>query len=365
MMVPVGRLILVRTVPRGQLVNAMARMTLPALVGPAIGPLLGGFIVTYASWQWIFFINVPIGLIGLFFVLRLIPNLKEARPDPFDLAGFAFSAVSLACLMFGLEHIGRGEMAPGAVVGTIAVGLVFGWLYLRRARRVARPVLDPTLFRHKSYLAAVIGGSLFRVGVGAVPFLVPVMLQIGFGLSAFQSGSLTFIAAVGALLMKPMTAPIFRRFGFRSVLLVNALLSGAILISYGFFKPETAHWFIMATLLVGGLFRSLQFSGLNTLAYAEISQAETSRANTLSSVMQQLSLSAGVAVGAMVLHLTQLFASKGALTAGDFLPAFLTVGLLSCVSALFFLRLPRDAGDEISGHRAALSKAADVVDSSD
>ncbi len=365
MMVPVGRLILLKTVPKDQLVSAMATMTLPALVGPALGPLVGGFIATYASWRWIFFINVPIGLLGLGLVLSLIPNVKEAEREPFDATGFVLSALALAALMFGLENVGHGVLPPWAVAGVLAAGVTAAWLYLRHARRVERPVLDPTLFRLPTYSASVLGGTLFRIGIGAVPFLMPLLLQVGFGWTAFEAGSLTFAGAVGALAMKTMAPPILRRVGFRRVLIANALLSGLILMSYAAFRPDTAPWVILVALLAGGFFRSLQFTGLNSLAYAEVPQRRMSRANTLSTVMQQIALSLGVAVGALVLSLTQLWTGGAALAPADFVPAFLTVGVMACVSALFFVPLPADAGAEISGHgrrQKAVSEAVEAAD---
>lgn len=366
MMVPVARLILLRSVPKDQLVQAMARMTLPALIGPALGPLVGGALSTYASWRWIFFINVPIGLLGLGLALTLIPNHREESAEPFDGVGFGLCALALPAFLFGFENVGRDLLPPSLVAGLLAVALAATLLYLRHARRVDRPILDPALLRLPTYAASIYGGTLFRIGIGAVPFLVPVMLQIGFGLSAFESGALTFVGAAGALTMKALARPILRRAGFRRVLLVNALVSGVFLVGHGFFRPDTPHLIILAVLLAGGFFRSLQFTAMNSLIYAEVPDSMTSRANTLALVMQQLSLTLGIAVGATALHLTVTW-SGGPLDAVAFVPAFTLVGLLACVSGLFFWRLPADAGAEISGHRigndnAAKSRLTDAAD---
>ncbi|MET0307335.1 MAG: DHA2 family efflux MFS transporter permease subunit [Sphingomonas sp.] len=349
MMVPVGRLVLLRSIPREQLVRAMARMTMPALVGPAIGPVLGGFLATYASWRWIFLINIPIGLIGTILALKLIPDIREERhvAGPFDALGFVLSGVALGTLVFGLEGVGR-HGSSGAPFGLIALGLASGGVYLIRARRMASPVLDVRLFRHPTYAAALLGGSLFRFGVGAVPFLMPMQLQVGFGLTAFASGCITFSGALGAILSKPFTSGVLQRLGFRSALALNGVLSGLILIGYGLFRPVTPHALIIAAMLIGGCMRSLQFTYMNTLAYAEIPQPDMSRANTLSGVMQQLSISMGVALAAATL---QRSAGSHSPLPGDFVAPYLVVGLLSCASSLFFLRLHPRAGAEMSGHR--------------
>ncbi len=356
MMVPVGRLVVLRTVPRAGLVRAMSMVTMPALIGPAIGPLVGGFITTYASWRWIFFINVPIGVLGLVLALAFVPDVREKDVPPLDLPGLLLSGAGLAGLIFGFENVGRGVFAPGTVAAVLAAAALCVLFYVRRAHGRERPILDPSLLRFPTFAAAIAGGTLFRIGIGALPFLLPLLFQLGFGMTPFESGSLTFAGAAGALTMKALAGPILRRVGFRRLLIGNAVLCGLILGGYAFFRPDTPHALILAALLLGGFFRSLQFTAINTLAYAEMPDDRVSGANTLSSVMQQLSLSLGVATGALILHVMQA-GHSGPLTAADFEPAFAMVGALAAAAALFFLPLAPEAGAEVSGHRRAGQRA--------
>ena len=352
MMVPVGRLVLLRSVAKADLVGAMAWLTVPALIGPVIGPLVGGFITTYFHWRWIFWINVPIAILGLILVTLFIPAVREPRPPPFDTAGFALTATGLVGLMFGFETVGR-DIVPGwASALLLCLGLVCMLLFVRHAGRVAHPVLDLRLLQVRTFRASVTGGFLFRMGIGALPFLLPLLLQAGFGLSAFESGQLTFAAALGALSMKLVAKPILRRHGFRRVLLINAALSAVSLGAIALFRPDTPHAVILAVLLIGGFFRSLQFTSINTLGYADIEPQRMSRATSFASMAQQLSLSAGVATGAILLHLTMAARGGGALLASDFEPAFLAVGACAALSALVYLHLPGNAGAEVSGHRS-------------
>jgi EmrB/QacA subfamily drug resistance transporter len=353
MMVPVGRLVLVRSVAKADLVRAMAYLTVPALIGPTLGPPLGGFVTTYLDWRWIFWINVPIGILGFVLVSRFIPEVREEGTPPLDLKGFLISAVGLVGLVFGFETVGRGVIPGWASLGLLLLGAVFLLLYLRHARRTPHPVLDLALLRVPTFRASILGGFLFRIGVGAVPFLLPLMLQAGFGLTAFASGQVTFVASLGALGMKMAAGPILKRLGFRTVLVGNAVLSAALLGAMGLFRPDTPMALILLVLLVGGFFRSLQFTSINTLAYADIDRAAMSRATSFASMMQQLSLSVGVGAGALVLHLAVAAGGGGRLAPGDFLPAFLAVAAVSACSALVYLRLPPDAGAEVSGHVTA------------
>jgi EmrB/QacA subfamily drug resistance transporter len=353
LMVPVGRLVLVRTVEKSELVRAMSFVAVPALLGPVMGPPLGGLIVTYASWRWIFFINIPIGVLGIVLVNLLIADLSETGRRPFDRVGFALTGIGLSCLAFGFETVGRGALPLLAVAGLLAVGAASIALYVGHARRVEYPIVDLALLRIPTYLAASAGGFLFRMGIGALPFLLPLMLQIGFGLSALHSGLLTFASAAGAMMMKTSAVRILRRFGFRLVLVVDAVISVGFLFGYSLFRPDTPHFVIFLALLAGGFFRSLQMTCINTLGYADIPPAMLSRATSLSAMAQQLSQTAGVAAAALLLHLVLLVRGGDALAAADFYPAFVGVAVISLFSVPFFLRMPPDAGAEVSGHALA------------
>ena len=352
MMVPVGRLVLLRSVPRSEIVRALAYLTFPALIGPVLGPLVGGYITTYFHWRWIFWINVPIGVLGVVLATLFIDNIRETDPPPLDVKGFFLSGIGLSTLIFGLTVAGRDFVPVSGAVALIACGVVTLALYVQHANKVPHPVIDLKLLRHATFRASIYGGFLFRLGIGSIPFLLPLMLQIGFGYTPFQSGSLTFAAAAGAMLMKTTAAPILRRFGFRRVLVWNAVISAAFLASYGLFGAQTPHWLMLGLLLAGGFFRSLQFTSLNAIAYAEIEDSAMSRATSFSGVAQQLSLSTGVATGAGVIEMVRRFKGDTTLVAADFSPAFFVVAAISAVSVLMFRRLPADAGAEMSGKRA-------------
>jgi EmrB/QacA subfamily drug resistance transporter len=353
LMVPVGRLVLVRTVEKSELVRAMSFVAVPALIGPVMGPPLGGLIVTYASWRWIFFINVPICALGIVLVNLLVGDLKETWRRPLDLAGFALTGIGLASLAFGFENVARGTLPNPAVVGLLAIGAAAIALYVGHARRVAHPIIDLGLLDIPTYLAATAGGFLFRIGIGALPFLLPLMLQIGFGLSALHSGLLTFASAAGAMMMKTSAARILRRFGFRLVLVADAVISAGFLFGYSLFRPDTPGLVVFLALLAGGFFRSLQVTSINTLGYADVPPAMLSRATSLSSMAQQLSQTAGVATAALLLQLVLQVRGGDALAAADFYPAFVGIAVISLFSVPFFLRMPPDAGAELSGHALA------------
>jgi len=353
LMVPVGRLVLLRTVEKSDLVRAMSYVSVPALIGPVMGPPLGGFIVTYWSWRWIFFINIPIGVLGIVLVNMLIGNLKEGGRRPFDFGGFVLTGVGLASLAFGFENVGRGALPKVVIAALLIIGAACTVLYVRHARRVDHPIIDLALFRIPTYAAASIGGFLFRMGLGALPFLLPLMLQVGFGLDALSSGLLTFASAAGAMTMKMTAARIIRTLGFRIVLVGDAMISALFLFGYSLFRPTTPHLVIFLALLAGGFFRSLQMTSINTLSYADVPPAMLCRATSLTSMAQQLSQTVGVATGALLLQVVLALRGGGALTAPDFYPAFVGVAMISLLSVPFFFKMSPDAGAEVSGRPVA------------
>ena len=347
MMTPVGRLVLVRTAPRHELVRAMAWLAMPALIGPIVGPPLGGFLATYFDWRYIFWINAPIGLLGVILASFFIPQIKELDVRPLDIKGTILSALGLSCLVFGFTIAGRGFAPPLIDALIITTGLLACGAYIRHAREAPHPILDLKLLRTPTFHAAIYGGFLFRIGVGATPFLIPLLLQKGFNLSASQSGMITFVGAIGAMVMKTTAQPILNRFGFRRVLIFNALLSSAFILASAFYTTSTPHLLIMAIILIGGFFRSLEFTSLNALAFADIAQKDMSNATSFTAVGQQLSLATGVAISAAVLELMRSFHNGGTLTVEDFAPAFFIVALISACSAFVFWRLQKDAGDTL------------------
>lgn len=348
MMVPVGRIILLRKVPKDELLKAMAFLSLPALLGPLIGPPVGGFLVTYASWHWIFLINVPVGLLGILLVRHYIRDDFPRSDVRLDWAGFILSGISIASLVMGFEAIGHRSLPPLHLGGLIALGLVCGLLYVWHAKRAANPIIDLSLLKVPTFAIATLGGNLCRFGIGATPFLLAIMLQVGFGLSALAAGLITFTGAAGALLMKLVAAPIIQRFGFKRVLAVNAVITGAFIALCALFKADTPVWLMMAILVAGGFFRSLQFTAVNTLTYADLDSRAMSRASSFSAMAQQLGISLGVATAAVVMNLSMQW--RGAVEPAliDVIWGFIAIGAITAISTLSFLRLPSNAGAELN-----------------
>lgn len=351
MMVPVGRIIIFRSLPKSDFIRAVNYLTVPALLGPVVGPPLGGFITTYLHWRLIFFVNIPIGILGIWLANRHIANMHEEHPGPLDWLGFLLSAGGASLFMLGLSLVGGELVSNTKAVTMCVIGaflLVAYWFYAQRAER---PVLDLKFLRIPSFNASVAGGSLFRIGLGAVPFLLPLALQEGLGMTAFASGAITCASAFGSIFMKAIVSRVLGRFGFRRTLVVNAAVAGAAIAIYGAFSPGTPVWLIWFIVLAGGIFPSLQFTGLNSLAYADIPSKDIGRATSVASVIQQVSLGLGVTIAGIVLQVSHRIQGHPTIVWSDFWPAFLVVGLFSVASIPVTLRLPANAGDEIARGR--------------
>jgi EmrB/QacA subfamily drug resistance transporter len=359
MMAPAGRLVLLRTTPKGELIGAMSVLTMPALLGPVVGPLLGGAIVTFGEWRWIFLINLPVAVAGVALVARVVPNVAEREVPPLDWRGVVLTGFGLAGLIFGFENLGRDDLPPIVVAFLFLGGAACLWLYAGYARRAERPILDLSLFRIPTFNTAVTGGAFMRIALGASPFLLAMLFQIAFGLTPFEAGLLTFVGAAGALVMKTVAPPILRRFGFRQVLIVNAFITGALFIASALFRPDTPHWIILLVLLAGGFFRSLQFTSLNGMAYADIDQPRMSRASTLAAMLQNLTQSIGVGLAALLLHLSLQWRGDDRITVEAMTPVFVIIGAITFLSLLYYVRLPRTAGDEMNG-RATVDSEPDL-----
>ena len=352
MMVPVARLIILRLTPRAELLQALTYLTLPALLGPVVGPPLGGFITTYWHWRWIFWINVPVCLLGVALAYAFLPEVRSDNRDKLDWFGFALSSIALCTLLFGITLLGRSSTSLVWTVLLLLVGAAASWLYVRHANQTAHPILDLRLLANPTFRSGVGGGAFFRIGIGAVPFLLPLMLQVGFGLNPFESGSLTFAAAAGAMIMKATAQPILGRFGFRRVLLANGLISAGFMAATALFTPATPHMLILLVLLVGGFLRSLQFTALNAITFADIPDASLSSATGLASVAQQLSSSIGVALAAIVLEIAQTLHGGSALQTRDFAVAFVALAIVSALSVFVHSGLRPEAGGEMIGRPA-------------
>ena len=355
MMVPVGRMIVVRNTDKSRLMQAISTITWPAIVAPVVGPTLGGFITTYASWHWVFFLNVPFGIAALFAIARYVPNLRDAARRPLDLKGFLLSGASLIALLYGTELASHQDTSVVRAACFMLAGLGVGTVAVRHFRKIRNPLLDLTTLRVPTYAVTVLWGSATRIGIEAVPYLAPLLLQIGFGLSAFHSGLLLLATASGNLGMKLFTTPILRGFGFRTVAIVASAVAATFVAAYGWLSPSTPVVATIIVLFVYGLARSLQFTTLGTLAYADVDDAQKGAASTLWSVAQQMSVAMGIAFGALCLRLSTSLGrtapggpSGGPFALGDFRWAFTACGVLVLVSILGYVRLSRDAGNAIA-----------------
>lgn len=349
MLLPVGRLVLLRTTPKRELVSALSHLAVPMLIGPAVGPPLGGLIVTYFSWPWIFFINAPIGVVGALLIWRCVQDVKGEENAPLDTPGLVLSGVALACVVYGLEGIGGGQLPQMFVYAAAGAGALSAAAYLLHANRVESPILDMRLFRVSTFSAATLGGFFMRLKLGATPFLLALLFQVGFGMSPLVAGWLIFASAVGALLMRATATHVFSRLGFRLVLLANGALVSLTYMAIALLRPGVSNWAIAALLVVHGYLRSLQLTGLNALAYADLDDKDMASASTLSGVFQLLAQAVAVGGAAAILHAAQRLARADHLAAAHIYPAFLIIGALSLASLIWFMRLPAHAGSSLRG----------------
>jgi len=350
MTVPVGRAILLKSTKKSDLVSAMAMFTIPGVIGPLVGPPVGGFITTYFHWEWIFLINLPIGIIGMALSAIYLPSIESERPPPVDFGGFLLSGIAAAGIVFGLSVISLPALPPVFGIAAVVIGAITFVLFIRHARRHPHPVLELRLLRIETFRICVTSGTVFRIAMGALPFLLPLMLQVGFGLTPFQSGMITFMAAAGALFTKMVARPVFARFGFRRTLLVAAALSAVGSAANAFFYPDTPHVVMVVILFMAGFVRSFFFTGINVLGFADIERDQTGQATALNATIQQITGALGVAFAGIVLELHALI-SGDELSIAAFHVAFLAVAVLNLLAAIPIWRLPPGAGSDVSGHR--------------
>ena len=351
LMVPVGRLAVLRTTPKHQLIKAIATLTWPALVAPIIGPPLGGFITRYASWHWIFFINVPLGLAAIILSLRIIPDIRETERRSFDLSGFITTSVAMVSLVTAMERLGDRQPQIWPTLALAALG--FGCLLysIRHFRRAAAPMVRLDALQVPTFRVTMYGGSLFRASISAVPFLLPLLFQVGFGMDPFHSGLLVLAVFVGNLTIKPATTPLIRWLGFRRLLLINGALNVCSLLACALLTPQTPVWAIMLILYLGGVFRSIQFTGVSTLAFADVPAAQMSDANTLFSTASQLAVGLGITLGAIGIRLGEQVGDWLHLTelpGISFRLSFVFIALICLVGMIDRLHLAKTAGSSVS-----------------
>lgn len=354
LMTPVGRLAVLKATSKEQLVTAIAYITWPGLVAPIIGPLVGGYLTTFWSWHWIFYLNIPLGAMCVALAWHFIPNETEEEKvkTRFDFAGFILSGFALAGFMYGVELFSREEVAyyvPFLVV-VASVGLLF--LNIRYSRHISNPLIDYSVIRIPTFRVTVFTGSISRMVIGVAPFLVPLMFQEGFGLSPFESGLLFLSTMAGNLCMKPLAIWVIHRFNFRTVLLANGAMVVIFTLLTAFLLPTTPVPLIVAVMFLSGMFRSMQFSAITTLAFADIPKPRMTSANTLHSTVQQMSTGMGIAMGAVFLRFSHLINGEGdGYTVADFRLSFIFVALLGLTSFYGYTKLAKDAGDVVRGKK--------------
>jgi EmrB/QacA subfamily drug resistance transporter len=356
MMLPVGRLTMVRTFAKSELIRAMSFVAIPGLIGPMLGPLAGGLIVGHFHWSVIFFVNVPIGLIGLYLVHRHLPDYREEHTWPLDIVGLVLFGSGIALLSYVLEVFGEHTLGGREMLGLVAISALLLAGYGLHTTRIAHPLLRLTLFGIRTFRAAVSGSFFTRLGIGGIPFLLPLLYQVGFGFSAIQSGLLMMPQALAAMSLKLTMPRILTRFGYRQVLISNTVVLGLLILLFATVGVETPVWLIVVQLFCFGFFTSLQYTSMNTLVYADVTDAQTSSASTIASTAQQMSISFGVASASLAtaLFIPDRFHADAAQMIHGIHQAFLVLGGLTVLSAIVFIGLKRDDGDAVSRHKVML-----------
>jgi EmrB/QacA subfamily drug resistance transporter len=355
MMTPVGRLVLLRSFPRAGLVSAMNWMTIPSMIGPMVGPVIGGVLTDYASWRWIFFLNIPIGVLGGALALWFFKDFRAPAPARFDLVGFAIVGVALFLLELALENVAHPVFPTALGIVFFPIALVMLLVYWHHAKHSPAPVLDLNLLQIKTFNIGTMVGGLCRVGLDATPFLLPLLFQVGFGRSATEAGLLTVASVLGAMMVRTLSRRLLRLTGFRRALVGGAILSGAVTAYFALLSAASPVWLIVLLVFVSGCVRSIQYLALNTISYADVPPEMLSRATGFGGVVQQLARGFGVAVGAALLAIVS---GAGPVTIADFRIVFVLIALLPLLSALGFLRLSPSDGAEVSGYRVPARKAA-------
>ncbi|MGA4619859.1 MFS transporter [Citrobacter meridianamericanus] len=344
-------LAVLRTTPKHQLITAIATLTWPALVAPIIGPPLGGFITSYANWRWIFFINVPLGILAIVLALRFIPDIHDDERRPFDIAGFIATSVAMVSLVYAMVLLGAQQPQGWLTAGLLALGVMTFLFALHHFRRTAWPMIRLDAMSVPTFRITMYGGSLFRASISAVPFLLPLMFQVGFGMNAFHAGSLVLAVFVGNLTIKPATTPLIRRLGFKKLLLINGALNVLALLACALITPQTPTWVILLVLYLGGVFRSIQFTGVSTLAFADVPASQMSYANTLFSTATQLAVGLGISLAAIGIRIGDEISewlALGNIPGSSFRLAFVMIAIICLVGMVDTLRLAPDAGSAVS-----------------
>jgi EmrB/QacA subfamily drug resistance transporter len=349
MMVPVGRLTMVRTFAKSELIRAMSFVAIPALIGPMLGPIAGGLIVGYLHWRLIFFVNIPIGLIGLYLVYQHLPDYRE-HTDPLDVAGLILFGSGVGLLSYVLEVFGEHTLNTMEILGLLAVSFALLAGYGLHATRTSHPMLRLALFRIRTFRASVVGSFVTRLGIGGIPFLFPLLYQVGLGFSPIQSGLLMMPQAIAAMSLKPAMPRILARFGYRAVLVSNTLLIGFQILVFANIGKHTPVWLIVTEVFFYGFCTSLQYTSMNTLVYADVTEEQASSASSIASTVQQMAISFGVASASLVtaFFIPDRHTSNGAEFIHGVHRAFFVLGGMTILSTIVFHGLKRGDGDSVS-----------------